>query len=201
MGFGADSSSREGSAMASPTGKRVDLLGALEVLQGYLTPALCAAAFAEVRTAERQRRWTLECLTRFWTAVILRAPPSLTHALEEASGGANAYPKVNATPQAFFSRSKDFSYEFFQRVFERFVDAVRAGETPRFFTEGRDLAARFSGTIWALAGSTLDPVARRLKALWDDPRIVLPGSVVALYDLSSGSLARLRFDPTPLGKE
>jgi len=187
--------------MATSIGKRVDLLGALEVLQGYLTPALCAAAFTEVRTAERQRRWTLECLTRFWTAVILRAPPSLTQALEEASGGATAYPKVDATPQAFFSRSKDLSYEFFQRVFERFVEAVRAGETPRFFAEGQDLTKRFSGTIWALDGSTLDPVARRLKALWDDPRIVLPGSIVAFYDLCTGSLARLKFEPTPLGKE
>jgi hypothetical protein len=187
--------------MATPSGKQVDLLGTVEVLHGYLTPALCAAAFEEVRTGERRRAWTLECLMQFWTAVILRAPASLTQALEEASGGATQYPKVKATPQAFFSRSKSFSFEFFERVFEGFVEAVRAGETPRFFAEGAGVSARFGGTIWALDGSTLDPVARRLKALWDDSRIVLPGSIVAFYDLSTGALARLRFEETPLGKE
>jgi hypothetical protein len=187
--------------MDATAGKQIDLLGTVEVLHGYLTSALCAQVFDDVRTSERRRSWTLEHLTRFWTAVILRAPASLTEALNEVSAGGSQYPRVSATKQAFFARSQSFSFEFFQRVFERFVHEVRAGETPRFFEEGAGLLARFGGTIWALDGSVLDPVARRLKALWDDQRVPLPGSIVAFCDLATGTLARLRFEPTPLGKE
>jgi Transposase DDE domain len=187
--------------MANPRGRQVDLLGTVEVLHRHLTDALCAEVFEEVRTSERRRRWTLENLTRFWAEVILRAPPSLTHALEEASAGGGRYPRVAASKQAFFSRSQTLTWEFFQRLFERFAEEVRRAEKPRFFAEGEALRARFRGTIWALDGSALDPVARRLKALWDDKRVALPGSIVAFYDLSTGTVARLRYETTPLGKE
>jgi len=52
----------------------INLIRILEVLQTHLTPAMCQAAFGRVRTTERQRKWSLEALVRFWTAVILRAP-------------------------------------------------------------------------------------------------------------------------------
>jgi len=62
---------------------RVDLTRTLELLTQRITGALCGAAFTQVRSNERQRRWSLRALVQFWTAVILRAPPSLSHALAE----------------------------------------------------------------------------------------------------------------------
>ena len=56
----------------------INLIRILDVLHTLITPALCQAVFGRVRTTERQRKWSLEALVRFWTAVILRAPKALT---------------------------------------------------------------------------------------------------------------------------
>src|SRR5262249_48145834 len=53
--------------------QRVDLLGTVQVLQEHLTASVCQTVFEQTRTTERARKWTLEALAEFWTAVILRA--------------------------------------------------------------------------------------------------------------------------------
>ena len=184
-----------------PQAARVDLLEPVRLLHEHLTAPLCEAAFEEVRGFERRRVWTLERLAKFWVAVVLRSPPSLTHALEEATAGRGGYPGVESSPQAFFARSTDLSGKFFARVFEAFGASVAAAEPPRFCSELAPLFARFAGHVFVLDGSTLDPVARRLKLLWDDKRLPMPGSVEALYDLGRGTVASLRYDPTPQGVE
>jgi hypothetical protein len=181
-------------AKAGPT---IDLLGAAEVLHQHLTPALCDEVFEDVREAERRREITLAHLAQFWTAVVMRAPPSLRHAL--GSGG--DYPRVPGTPQAFFARSQDLSWEFFLELFEAFCARVEAAEPPRFARGFASLIGRFQGRVLIADGSTLDQVARRLKLLWKDRRVALPGSVVAFYDLARGTLVRLCYEPTPQGKE
>ena len=86
----------------------INLIRILDVLQGLITPALCQAAFALVRTTERQRKWSLEALVRFWTAVILRAPKALTQALVDSVEQRDVvFPKVDASPAAFFQRCRD----------------------------------------------------------------------------------------------
>ena len=57
----------------------------LQVLHEHLTTSLCQTVFQQTRTTERERRWSLEALASFWTEVILRAPQSLTQAIEEAA--------------------------------------------------------------------------------------------------------------------
>src|SRR5262249_14370343 len=85
--------------------QRVDLLGTVQVLQEHLTASVCQTVFEQTRTTERARKWTLEALAEFWTAVILRAPQSLTQALEEAAAGTGAgWPVVQASPEAFLGR-------------------------------------------------------------------------------------------------
>jgi hypothetical protein len=175
----------------------IDLLGAAEVLHEHLTVALCDEVFEDVREGERRRQITLAHLAQFWTAVVLRAPPSLTHAL--ASKG--DFPSVPGTRQAFFARSQDLSWEFFHELFEAFCARVEAVEPARFARRFIPLINRFEGRVLIADGSTLDQVARRLKLLWKDRRVPLPGSVVAFYDLSRGTLARLCFEATPQGKE
>lgn len=176
---------------------RVDLLAAVAVLHEHLTTALCERVWDEVRGKERRRQLTLSVLAQFWTAVILRAPPSLTHALEEAqrggsSRGKGTYPKIEVSPQAFFSRCQGLSPAFFERLFEAFQSSLEAAEPPEFARPYHDLAQRFGGRIWALDASALDKVGRRLKVLRNDRRVPLPGTVIACFDVCRGRLARLR---------
>ena len=186
---------------SSTAAGRVDLLETVEILHEHLTEGLCQGVFDDVREGERRRLWTLERLAEFWVAVVLRAPKSLTHALAEASGGKGTFPTVEASDQAFFSRCQTLSWEFFARVFVLFNEAVAKAEPGQFCAHLGPLSRRFGGNIWALDGSSLDPVARRLKLLWGDRRVPLPGSVVAFYDVKRGTVARLRYETTPQGKE
>jgi len=180
--------------------RQVDLLGTVEVLHRHLTEALCGKVFDKVRRGERQRTWTLHVLAEFWTAVILRAPPSLTHALSEASGGHSLYPQTGGTDEGFFERCQTLSWEFFAALFKEFSD-VAAREEPAPFAGAQSAVIRRFGHVYALDGSTLDQVARRLKLLWNDRRVPLPGSVVALYELARGCPARLDFELSPTGRE
>lgn len=178
----------------------VDLLGTVEVLHTHLTSALCEEVFRKVRGRERQRLWTLGHLAEFWNAVILRAPPSLSHALAEAAGGTEAYPAVRASTQAFFARCQGLRWEFFAALFAAFRDRAVTAEPPRFATAHAAVLDRFAGT-YVVDGSKLDAVARRLKLLWDDRRVPLPGAVVACYDLRRGVLKQLVFNPDAANAE
>ncbi len=175
--------------------RRVDLLETVELLHEVLTEALCEEVFTEVRGKERRRLWTLDRLAEFWTAVILRAPPSLTHALAEGAGGEGAaFPCPPTSPQAFFARCQGLRWEFFEALFEAFCDRLLAREPARFAAPLRALRERFTGLL-ILDGSKLDAVARRLKLLWNDRAVPLPGSVVAFYDVGHGTLSRFAYNP------
>lgn len=183
--------------MSNRSGLQVDLLGTVEVLHEYLTSALCDGVWEDVREGERRRELCLSTLAEFWTAVILRAPESLTQALAEANGAlaggaGSSYPRLDVTSQGFFARCKTLRPEFFERLFEAFRARLEDTEPPCFAVRYHDLARRFGGRVWMLDGSSLDQVARRLKVLWNDRRVPIPGMVVAFYDLCRGRLARLR---------
>ncbi len=174
----------------------VDLLGVVNVVHEYLTPALIQAAYGEVRVAERERLWTLEKLVQFWTAVAAQAPDSLSQALRfAAKGGQTGYPDVDASPQAFFQRCQSLDPAFFARVFRAFVRSVAEQEPPCFAQQHAPLAARFSRLL-ILDGSDLDPVARLLKGTRGKTAVPIPGQVLACYDLRRGTLADLLFEPS-----
>lgn len=174
----------------------VDLVHVAELLHTHLTGALVASAYEKLRSRERQRSWTLERMMEFWTAVILRAPKSLSEALREASGSrSSAYPAPETTNQAFFQRCASLRWTFFAEVFRAFADSVRASEAPRFAQHLRPTAKRFAG-LFVVDGSNLDPVARRLKITQGHSAAPLPGSVVACYDLMRGTIAALCYSHT-----
>ena len=76
----------------------VDLVAVAELLNTHLDSALVRNAYERLRGSERNRAWTLDHLMAFWVAVTLRAPPSLSHALREASGSpASGYPQVSTS--------------------------------------------------------------------------------------------------------
>lgn len=175
--------------------QRVELLGTIRVLHAHLTASLCRTVFQQTRTTERARQWTLTALAEFWTAVILRAPHSLTQALEEAATGTGAgWPAVQATPEAFFERCQDLHWRFFANLYAAFVARVLPEAPPCYAQPLHSLRERFA-EVWVVDGSRLDAVAHRLKLLHDVRAPVLPGCLTAFYDLYRGITRQLDFDP------
>src|SRR3989441_12662063 len=101
--------------------RTIDLLRVVDLLQAHITPALCRTVFGAVRRTERQRVWTLEALIRFWTAVVLRAPKALSQALVDSLEGRDpTFPRLEASPEAFFQRCRGPRPAFLAGGFQRF---------------------------------------------------------------------------------
>lgn len=178
----------------------VDLLETTELLNRYLTDSLCQTVFQTTRTTERQREWSLQTLAEFWNQVILRAPPALTQALQEATRGLPGWPHVEATPEAFFQRSKTLSWKFFASLFAEFAQRILDVAPTTYSPEVQGLRRHFPDA-WVLDGSRLDAIAHRLKILWNVRSPVLPGCLLAAYDLFRGIPRRLHFDPDAAAAE
>jgi hypothetical protein len=170
----------------------VDLLGTTELLHQHLTEALSAVVYKAVRTTERERKWTLQKLAEFWTAVILRAPDNLTQALQEAVRGTGGWPAVQATPESFFARCKSMKWKFFADLFAGFRDSLLPAAPVAFVSELHHLRRRFND-IFVVDGSRLEKIAHRLKILRHVPEAVLPGCMLAVYDLFRGIPRWLQF--------
>lgn len=180
--------------------RRIDLLGPVRVLHEHLTSALCETVFAARRVSERRRIWTLQRLVEFWTAVVLRAPESLRQALDESRRGVGGWPHVPASPEAFFARAQGLRWEFFRDLFDAFVPRVVEGRQGGFESELRKELAAFP-EVWVVDGSGLDAIVHRLKVLWDERVVVLPGSILAFYDLFRGLPRRMSFFAEAFGSE
>lgn len=172
---------------------RIDLLGPIRIIHDHLTQALCEAVFDERRISERRRRWTLQAMAEFWTAVIIRAPASLRQALDESRRGAGGFPLVEASPESFFERAQGMRWEFFSDLFIAFSASALAEHAPAFEKSMREALPAFP-EVFVVDGSRLDAVAHRLKVLRDERAVVLPGSLLVLYDLYRGVPLRVRFD-------
>jgi hypothetical protein len=182
-------------ASSEPQETRIELLGTVQVLHDHLTTSLCQTVFQQTRTTERARHWTLAALAEFWTAVILWAPDSLTQALEAAAAGTGAgWPTVQATPEAFFQRCQRLPWQFFAKLYAAFVSQVLPGASPGYAAPLHPLRERFA-EVWVVDGSRLDAVAHRLKLLHEVRAAVLPGGILAFYDLYRGGARQLVFDP------
>jgi hypothetical protein len=169
------------------------LLGTVELLHAHLTASLCQKVFHQTRSRERQRDWTLHALAQFWTAVILRAPQSLSQALAEtASGKGPLYPAVKASPEAFFEKCQGMKWQFFSQLYQAFLESLLP-EAPRLYAqELGSLWERFP-EIWIVDGSRCDAIARRLKILWNQHASILPGCLSVLYDLRRGIARHVQF--------
>ena len=182
-------------------GRMIDLDRLVDLLHRHLTPAMCRAAFRSVRVTERQRLWTLYALVRFWIAVVLHAPKALSQALADARDNRDSvYPAVAATPEAFFQRCRHLRPAFFAEVFRRFTAAVLAAVPPRYAADLAPVRERFAGLV-VLDGSRLAAVARRLKLVWDERAVVLPGCLLAIYDVGHGVCRTLAFEADAAASE
>jgi hypothetical protein len=172
---------------------RIDLLAAIRRIQEHLTAALCETVFARVRSTERRRLLTLQLMAEFWLAVILRAPKSLRQALDEAHRGTAGYPRLSVSPESFFERAQSLRVEFFEELFQAFLESACPDSDPVFETALQSLLPSFPRVL-VVDGSRCDAVARRLKVTWSEDAVVLPGSLLVLYDLFRGVPLRVRFD-------
>ena len=174
--------------------QRVDLLGTVQVLHEHLTASMCQTVFEQTRTTARARTWTLAALAAFWTAVLLRAPQSLTHALEEAAADTGAgWPSVQASPEALFERCQSWHWRFFAKLYEAFVAPGLPEARPCDAQPLPSLRQHFPD-VWVVDGSRLDAVAHRLTLLRDVRAAVLPGCLTAFYALYRGIARHLAFE-------
>ena len=165
---------------------RVDLTRTLELLTSLITKSLCQATFQKVRTNERERKWSLEALIQFFVAIVLRAPESLTAALAEIRDGRMSWAlPVKATDQAFFEKSKNLSWKFFAEVFRGFLLGLTKVAKPIYRPDLHGLQEKFTDVL-IIDGSRLASIAHKLKILWNERAVVLPGCLIGVYDLFRG---------------
>lgn len=171
---------------AAAADRIVNLAETIHLLHDRLDAALCRTVFRRVRSRERQRRWTLLALARFWITVLLTAPRSLTQALEQAGlptrmlGG-----MPQTTPEAFFQRCARLRPDFFSALYEAFV-ARLLPDAPAIYASPWSGLRSWFPEVWVLDGTRLDAVAHRLRLTWDVRSPLLPGCLLVLYDLFRG---------------
>jgi hypothetical protein len=184
---------RKGTAPSNAE-REVQLAPAVEFIHEHLTEALCCEVFQGIRTTERERKWSLFALARFWLAVVLEAPPSLSHLLERTrqNNPLGFLPEVSASSEAFFQRCKSLSALFFTALFHRFVSEILPHAPKQYAREVAHLEKSFTD-VAIIDGSRLDKIAHRLKILWDEKAAVLPGCLMIIYDLYRGFARQVWF--------
>jgi len=192
--------SRKGAG--DPATTQVKLVPIIQFLHENLSESLCELVFREVRDAERERKWSLFSLARFWTAVVLKAPPSLTQLLEQAwrPDPLGLLPHVEASSESFFEKCKALSSKFFMALYAHFVEKVLPKAPVRYARRFSLLRKKFS-EIQIIDASRLDKIAHRLKILWAEEGAVLPGCLTAVYDLFRGIATQIWFDPDAAASE
>ena len=173
---------------------RVDLAPSVEFIHEHLTEALCQEVFQAERTTERERKWSLFALARFWVTVVLTAPPSLAQLLDQTRRRERTglLPYVDAAAASFYQKCKNFSHSFFQSLFERFVSEIGPKARKVFCAGLRDLEKKFSA-VQIIDGSRLDRIAKRLKILWNERAVILPGCITVVYDIFRGYCQKVCF--------
>jgi hypothetical protein len=182
---------------------RVDLLDVTQLLLGHLTPALCKAVFKRHRTVERERKWSLYALNRFWMAMIIRQPPSLESGVEETRKGRGRdklWPRVTAGQTAFSEKSKGQHPRLFRALCEAFTESLLPQAPLTYASWMAGLRKHFPEII-IVDGSQLDEICKRLKILWPIRSPILPGCVTVFYDLFRGMTRKVMFYPNAVEPE
>lgn len=185
------------SGKGTPSDRQVEasFVPTIEFLHKNVSEALCEEVHQELRTTERQRKWSLFALARFWIAVVLQAPRSLSQLLERTRGPEplGFLPEIAASAESFFQKCKSLSSGFFMALHCRFVERVVAEAPKQYCGEVAHLQEKFSDIV-AIDGSRLDKIAHRLKILWSEKAAVLPGCLLGVYDIFRGIVTHLWFE-------
>jgi len=182
---------------------RVNLLKVTRLLLEHLTPALCEAVFDRHRTTERTRTWTFYAVNLFWAAMIVRHPPSIQFGLDETRKGRGRdalWPRVLATPRAFFKKAQGLRPHLFEAVYTAFTRSILPQARPAYASWLRGLRERFPEVL-VVDGSRLDAIGHRLKLLRLDRAQILPGCLTVFYDLFRGITRHVLFFPDAAAPE
>jgi len=182
---------------------RVDLLKMTRLLLDHLTPALCEAVFQRHRTTERTRTWTFYAVNLFWAAMIVRHPRSLHQGLDETRKGRGRdklWPRVMATPRAFFTKARGLRPHLFRATYEAFTRSLLPKARPAYASWLGRVRTQFPDVL-IVDGSRLDAVCHRLKLLRRDPAQILPGCLTVFYDLCRGITRHVIFFPNAAAPE
>lgn len=192
------SSIPEGWDQPAPKKLVVEILDVLDLLFRHLSPTLCENVFKEVRTSERERKWSLEAIARFWTAMVVRHPPSLTQGIAQTrKAGSNRdplWPRVQAEVNAFFEKCWALRPDFFRGLYESFTMSLLPDAPEAYARWMMSLREHFPQVV-VVDGSQLDVVANRLKLLWPVRSLIIPGCVTVFYDLFRGISRRVVYYP------
>jgi hypothetical protein len=88
------------------------------------------------------------------------------------------FPRVAASPEAFFQRCRNLRPAFFAEVFERFTARLVKLVPARYAAEVAPVRERFAAIV-IFDGSGLTAIAHRLKLLWKERAVVLPGCMIS----------------------
>lgn len=172
-------------------------MGMVDLLLSHLTPALCETVFKRHRRTERERKWTFYAVCLFWTAVIVRQPRSLRHAVDQTrkrSEQDQLWPRVLARPRAFFEKAEGQRPGLFMYLYRAFVKSILP-QAPETYASWMSALRQHFPEIHIIDGSKLDAVAHRLKIAQGQRKALLPGSVTAFYDLFHGFCREVLFFP------
>ncbi len=187
--------------MADPENPRINLVRPMALIHEVLTSALVKLVWNRLRTVERTRIWGLEQLARFWIAVSFYAPASLRQALSDGlCKPGSPYEVPSCSAPSLFARSQELSWRFMAGLFHEFRARAVQRAPEVFARDLKSLFRRFHHIV-AVDGSRLNPIRRRLKILWKSRCAVIPGSLVAFYDLATGTVARLTFSAKAMASE
>lgn len=174
----------------------------LTLVWQYLTAAVCDQIFDDTRERERQRKWTLFVLLKFWIALVQRPGLSQTDAVVQCARKHPLFPFVTASAASFFQRIQRFRPAFFQNLFAYFTAQLEAHELPgAVFQTALPISAAVFPHVYILDGSRLDKVAHRLQLTQKTRAALMPGLIEVAYDLRRGHLHTVTFEPDGLASE
>ena len=85
-------------------------------------------------------------------------------------------------------------------MFQRFTTRILEVGPPRYAADLAPVYARFPVVVLR-DGTRPAAIARRLKLLWDERAVILPGALLGVYDLGRGVCRTLHFDPDAAASE
>lgn len=177
--------------------KRVDLFGMVDLLMKHLTPTLCQSVFRQFQNTERERKWTFHAVSQFWTAMMIYHPPAIQSGLDQTRKGRGKdklWPRVMASPQAFFQKCTRLRPYFFKALYDAFTSQILPQAPKLYVSWMKHLRENFP-EILIVDGTQLDAVCRRLKFLRGEGATILPGCLTVFYDLFRGITRQVWFYP------
>ena len=112
--------------------------------------------------------------------------------VDSLEGRDPTFPRIEATPEAFFQRCRDLRPAFFAEVFRPFTASLVTAVPARYAAEIAPVRERFAALV-ILDGSRLAAIAHRLKRLWNERAVVLPGCLLGVYEVGRGLCRHLHF--------